>query len=156
VIQADLPVKAMDIPLLWVPGTNHGFVAAWPGPRILALPTGPGLHECEWLGSRPGTLQSGMGTVAGPALDAARQLGSGPLYLSGLDLGTPDGRNYAGSVRRDSVSGIRSDYGYMRRQLGLFICELRRQGRRVQAFGTAYDWLDGVPTVHPVAQHEDV
>jgi hypothetical protein len=97
-----------------------------------------------------------MGTVAGPALDAARQLSSGPLYLSGLDLGTPGGRGYADSVRRDAVSGIRADFSYMRRQLGLFICELRRRGRCVQAFGETYEWLDGVPAMRTAAQTEDV
>jgi hypothetical protein len=154
VIQADLPARAAGIPLLWVPGTNHGYVSAWPGPRILALPAGPGLKESEWQGLRPGTLQTGMGTVAGPALDAARRLGTGPLYLSGVDLGTPGGRSYAGAVRRESVSGIRSDFGYMRRQLGLFVWELRSRGRRISAFGKSPDWLEALPASRPLQEME--
>ena len=149
VIQADLPVVAENIPLLWVPGTNHGFVSGWPGPRILALPVGPGLPPTPWHGRTPGTLQSGMGTVAGPALDAARQLSQGQLYLSGVDLGWSSGRGYAGNVRREMVSGIRSDFDYMRRQLGLFVNELRLAGRHVSAFGEPCDWME-----HPVRHLE--
>ncbi len=151
VIQADLPVRAVDLPLLWIPGTNHGFVSGWPGPRILALPVGPGLPPAAWEGAMPGFLQSGMGTVIGPALDAASQLSGGPLLLSGVDLGSAGERLYAGRVRRQAVASVRSDFAYMRRQLGTFVQELRMKGRRVGAFGDCPDWLAELHSPRPLS-----
>lgn len=126
-------------PLLVFPGTCAELVAAWPGELWLATPAGPGLHGDAWRGRRPGPLRAGLGTVAGPALDAAARLGTGPLRLVGVDLDATAGA-YAAGVRRDPAAQL-PDFAYARRQLALFVIELRRSGRTVEAFGARPDWL---------------
>lgn len=126
-------------PLLVLPASCAALVAAWPGPLWLALPAGPGLRSEQWKGRRPGELRTGMGTVAGPALDAAAQLSAGPLRLAGVDLSASAGA-YASGVRRDPTRPL-PDFAYARRQLALFVDELRRSGRSVEACGRRPDWL---------------
>jgi len=62
-----------QIPLIFVPGTNHQVVENWHGPRLLAYGTS-------------GKPSPHTGTVAGTALDVAIRLGGNPIVLTGLDL----------------------------------------------------------------------
>jgi hypothetical protein len=147
------PLLAQDLlpapapPLLCFPGTCPELVAGWPGERLLALPAGPGLREESWLERRPGRLQAGMGTVAGPALAAAALLSRGPLRLCGVDLDASAG-SYVAGVRRDPAAPL-PDFGYARRQLAIFVAELRRAGRQVEALGPPPAWLPSIAACRP-------
>jgi hypothetical protein len=128
-----------EVPLLVFPGTSASLVARWPGPLVLALPEGPGLHGDTWGNLRPGRLTSGCGTVAAPALDFASRLSSGDLYLAGVDLeaGT---RPYASGVRRPLDQPL-PDFAYPRRRMAELVQRLEKAGRCVMSWGPRPDWM---------------
>lgn len=138
---ADL-VEGLDLsstPLVVFPGSSALLLAAWPGPLVLALPRGPGLHRQSWGEVQPGLLRAGCGTVAAPALDFAALSSSGALYLAGVDL-KASGEAYAAGVRRPRDLPA-PDFAYSRRRMVDLVRELRRAGRSVLALGEQPDWL---------------
>lgn len=124
--------------LLCFPGTSSELVTRWPGPRVLALPGGNGIVEDSWNGRRPGVLESGFGTVAGPALLAAAFLSRGSLTLGGIDLEV-QGPRYATGVRRPSSLPV-PDFRLARRRMRELCSRLGAQGREVQFAGARPDW----------------
>jgi hypothetical protein len=140
-ICADLQQSgAIDVPLLCFPGTNHQFVAGWPGPLVYAVPEGQGIMDHSWNGKSPGTLRSGFGTVAGPAIHAASLLSSGQILLSGIDLKINNHGMYADGVNRPE-NFREPNFVYCRRQLKKFVLELNTHGRIVDGLASRPDWM---------------
>jgi hypothetical protein len=137
----DLPRTATwaGVPLVVFPGSCAELVKNWSGPLWLALPQGPGLHQIEWQGLRPGGLRAGCGTVAGPALALGAWLSAGPLWLCGVDLAIT-GCDYSAGVRRPAELP-RPDFAYARRRMSDWVDELRRAGRQVRSLTGELDWL---------------
>ncbi len=131
----------LEIPLVVFPGTSAALIARWPGPLVLALPDGPGLHEDQWGTMRPGRLASGCGTVAAPALDFAARLSAGPLHLAGVDLDAGIGA-YAPGVRRPPDLPL-PDFRYARRRMAELVDRLEKAGRTVGALGSRPEWMPG-------------
>jgi hypothetical protein len=129
-----------DTRLLCFPGTSRELVAAWPGRHIVALPAGNGLRETSWHGLKPGTLEAGFGTVAGPALLAAAKLSRGRITLAGVDLNAGE-HVYAPGVRRPDDLPL-PDFSFARERMREVWIKLLAVGRDMRIAGRTPIWLE--------------
>ena len=87
-----------DVPLVFLPTTQHRVVSRYEGPKIVAYAEGDRTLG-PWARSFPkGRLKSGLGSASGTAIDLAIKMKANPILFTGLDLAFTDRRSYCRGV----------------------------------------------------------
>ncbi|ROQ22601.1 uncharacterized protein DUF115 [Gallaecimonas pentaromativorans] len=95
IIEQELPCsQSGGIGLVYFPTTNGDVLAAWQGPRYLALTTSPFFDRLRQQLDRG--LLNNAGSVIHPALDLAVQAGGQQVVMFGADFAFPGDRTHAG------------------------------------------------------------